>query len=207
MEFVVVAPLYFLLLGGLFYIGEFALNRVRINVGDQLLTWSVATRFCQDKGGIKQLLTGWLFGDTLEYALLTVNDASQTVGGNAFCSAYVGGIERIEIGMPSWANGMMNMRKAVSGETLAATDLQTRFSYFDDADMSIRTVVMHRIKDFPDEYDRSKNIRACDLMPRNYLVNVFVDSWIHSGGWQKETSPIENVRGGEVVRALIQWGE
>ena len=207
MEFVVVAPLYFLLLGGIFYVGEFVANRIRINVGDQLLTWSVATRFCQERGSIKQLLNGWLFGDTLEYALLTVNDAPMAVGGNEFCSAYVGGIERIEIGMPGWANGMMNMHKAVSGEELSAADLRTRFTYFEDANTSVRTVVMHRLKGFSGEYDRSKNVRACDLMPRNYLVNVLSDSWAHSDNWQKETSPIENVQGGEVVRALVQWGE
>lgn len=209
MEFVIVAPLYFLLLGGMFYVGEFLLNRIRINVGDNFLTWSVATRLKPAEMPITGYLEDWLFSETLEKARLTVDLSSNSSEVNQFCGLFMGGIDRVEVGIPAWATGMLTMHKILSGQSLSEDDTAGRFAYFDEAESNIRVVCLHRFNDSDAApgYSRSKNIPARDLLPQNNLANVISDGWINSDVQEKHLGTQGTEHGGDIVRRMISWGE
>ena len=209
MEFVIVAPLYFLLLGGMFYVGEFLLNRVRINIGDNFLTWSVATRLKSAEMPITSYLENWLFSESLEKARLTVDLSSNSSEVNQFCGLFKGGIDRVEIGIPVWAMGMLTMHKIMVGQMLSEDDTAARFDFFDENESNVRAVCLHRFNelDAAPGYSRSKDIPARDLLPQNNLANVISDGWINSEVQAKILGTQGTEHGGDIVRRMISWGE
>ena len=112
MEFLVVLPLYFALIGGLFFVGELIVNRVRLQIGDFAVTWMGADRFSD-----AQLCTssmGFLFEEKFDgLGRYFVNESEDDAKVNRFCALHLGGVD-LDIRMPQWIRGMLFMQDAVT---------------------------------------------------------------------------------------------
>ena len=206
MEFVVVAPLYFALLGGMFFVGELMLNRYRLAVGDHLGTWLAGTRLMDRSGGndaIGALFQDYLFRDTHELAgELKVGRVA--VWNNYFMSMYGGGIQRLSVSVPDWVRGMMYMQQAFSGGDMSDLDTKRTYDYFKGEDYH-RSFSLHRVSSWPSSHNRSAS--SFDIVNSDVLMNVLGDSWIFSES-DIPQSASSNADGGAVVkRALSMWSE
>ena len=205
MEFVVVAPLYFALLGGTFFVGELMLNRIRLQVGDHAGTWMAGTRLMDRSGGgdaISSLMQNWLFHDTHEVAgAITVEPDSDKL--NNFMSMYCGGIKRLSISVPNWMRGMLFMHQAFSGGDMEDLKEKRTYDFFSGEDFH-RSYSFHRNPAWPDTHDRSAS--ALDLVNAGILQNVLGDSWIVAESDVQQTSGSSG-GGGCVNRALSGWSE
>jgi len=197
MEFVIVAPLYLLLLGGLFLVADLAVNKLRMHIGDELVTWVGASRFCpqdasrsRDSSKVASLLTP-LFERSIGGAVIgfKVNSVEETdaVRWNDFMSCYSGGIVKLPINIPGWVRGMMSISDLLSGKSNS--------EWLDQSSIDIkcdypRVRVFHRhaltgidIESDPsDAASRDRAIAACDVVVRGYLDNVLDGQWIHLDG-------------------------
>lgn len=212
MEFVIVAPLYFLLLGAMFFVGEFMLNRIRLHIGDRCLVWSVADRFTGNSAAWAQpFMMDKLFGSTFEKAILTVDNGANKQFNN-FCQYFQGGITELEIGIPQWAIGMVNMGKVLSGESLTDDDSRSQFPFFQEDDSHDRYAMLSRVPEDSVEvgYSRSRGVFASNLLGNDgYLMNVFLDRWPCAP--EEFSSSEVNANGenesGNTIRQMIQFGE
>ena len=155
MEFVLVAPLYFALLGGLFFVGELTLNRVRMHIGDHTGTWLGATRLMWSpvdsdgeslKGNaIAKLLQEKLFFETMELTGRIWVDQVQDAGKiNSFMAMYKGGVDKLSVSLPDWARGMLFMQDAVSDQDMTELMTKQSYTYFSDGNDSFRAFSFHR---------------------------------------------------------------
>lgn len=207
MEFVIVAPLYFLLLGGLFYVGEFFLNRLLLNESDAFVTWSVGSRLIPDKTSVGPNLANWLFDANLEMMKLAVDVGPNSLDANAFCRLYAGGVEELELSVPDWIRGMMSMAAFMSGKRQSDFASVKTHAFFSVDDTYCRSASIHRRGDVPTAYDRSRSVPACDLLCREYLQNVLSDSWIENSSEYEGNATLGGDHGGYINRQMIQWGE
>jgi len=197
-EFVIVAPLYFVLLGGLLFVGEVSLNRLRMLVGDHAVTWLAATRFTQNRDDIAPLLGDYLFADAMQLVGLGVVSPDYDKV-NGFVAMYKGGIKRLSISMPAWAHGMLSMQEIMTGGDVAASAV---YDYLNDKDYQ-RSYSFHRHARYPDNLDR--DVAAESLIQENILMNVLVDDWILSESHVPADSASSSM--GHITRALSGWSE
>ena len=235
MEFVIVAPLYFALLGGLFFIGELTLNRLRMHIGDHTGTWLGATRLMgyptDSKGNplkgdlIAKLLQEKLFLETMELTgRIKVNqikeDGSDSTKINRFMAMYAGGIEKLSVSLPDWARGMLFMQDAMTGEDTSDFTTKQSYTYFSDAENDWRDFSFHRYTHLYDgDSPRNPGIgksndragAAVNLVKGEVLGNVIGDGWIcmpeSSTGDSPQVPQGQNDKEGIVTRELSQWGE
>ena len=208
MEFVIVAPLYFLLLGGIFMVGGLMLNRIRMHVGDHLVTWVGGSRFCpvdsdsldEDNRSAEKVkeLTAQLFG--IPVGGMTLDDEGFVVKRpdddlsrvNDFMALYFGGITRLPVNIPAWIRGMMGMQGAMT------TDGNSEWFLMDTAEYECgyaRSYSFHRMFLDLDSKDgsggdssyRSKSISAADVATRGYLEGVLNETWIGRPSQAKAT--------------------
>lgn len=205
MEFVVVLPLYLLLLGGLFLVADLAVNKLRKHIGDELVTWVGASRFCpqdntgqRDSGRVAALLLP-LFERSIGGAVIgfKVNSKEETLWQNNFMSCYAGGIIKLPIHMPEWVRGMMAVSDLMSGKSNSEWRNQSEIQIA--CDTSQTTVFQRQAlsgidmdSDMGDAVSRDRAISACDVVVRGYLDNVVNGEWIHldeSGAGPALTAP------------------
>lgn len=227
MEFVIVAPLYFLLLGGLFMVGGLMLNRIRMHVGDHLVTWVGGSRFCptdydsatgetrRSPEKVKSL-TSQLFGvpiggmslDDEGFEVKLSDDNLEKV--NDFMGLYFGGITRLPVDIPAWIRGMMGMQGAM------ATDGNSEWFLMDTAEYGCgyeRAFSFHRMSlDFDSEKGisgnyRSKFISAADVATRGYLESVLNERWIGGGSSDAKPATITGAQTFPQGRLLGRFGE
>ncbi len=220
MEFILVAPLYFALLGGMFYVGELALNRIRLHVGDHCGTWLAACRFMDkpteawDAAGnpidpIGTLLREHLFGETMELSngAIWVDRVEDAYRFNHFMAFFKGGVDHLAVSMPDWARGMLFMSEATTGgEERENLDTKLYYRYNENAPEPYRSYSFHRDSlTWPFNYDRSAP--AISLVSQNILMNVLQDPWVCNIDGQLPQGSISNESGGTVSRILSRWGE
>lgn len=121
MEFVIVAPIYVFLLGGLFMVGDLVLNRIRMHIGDHFVTWVGGSRFCpvDDNGErsaeivgkrLRPIFADAIGGAIVEYQVdVTVPGKDDSRRLNSFMALYFGGIVDIPVKVPDWVRGMMSL--------------------------------------------------------------------------------------------------
>ncbi len=182
MEFVIVAPLYFALLGGLFFAGELGLNRIRLHVGEHTGTWLGGTRFADNDSPIGVFLKEHLFKETMELVGEINVDRHKQDGKNAinnFMAFYKGGVRDLKVSMPDWARGMLFMQQAMGDDD--TTDLTTKktYTYFESAKDVYRSFSFHRFTN--GEEGRGWNaLPASELVTGGKLGAVVADAWICS---------------------------
>ena len=140
MEFIVVAPIYLMLLGGLFALGDLMLNRVRMHIGDRYVTWVGGSRFCptrEDKNGRTYADGKWV-GDSLRpvFARSAGGDTAvdfkvnvpddDSVDVNSFMALHMGSVTNMTVSLPGWVTGMMSVLSIVSGDDGA--DFENEYS-------------------------------------------------------------------------------
>lgn len=227
MEFVIVAPLYFLLLGGLFMIGGLMLNRIRMHVGDHLVTWVGGSRFCptdsdSSAGEIERSsekvkeLTAQLFGvpiggmslDDEGFEVRLTDDDQEKV--NDFMGLYFGGITRLPVNIPAWIRGMMGMQGTMT------RDGNSEWLLMDTAEYGCgyeRSYSFHRMfVDFDSKGGssgnyRSKFISAADVATRGYLESVLNETWIGGGESDAKPTTISEAQTFPQGRLLGRFGE
>ena len=211
MEFVVVLPLYCALLGGMFFVGELMVNRIRLHVGDQVGTVMAATRLFQvssdsEDDPIVTTLGKYVFGDTLELAgEITVGRDPKSL--NGFMAMWAGGVKRLDVSAPDWMRGMLYMHESFNGSDME--DLKTKrvYSYLPGEDYR-RSVSFHRNSAWSEALNRSAT--SGEVVCYGILVNVLSDNWILSESEAKISAIDADTRanGVSVVsRCLSQWGE
>ena len=181
MEFIIVAPLYFALLGGLFFVGELGLNRIRLHVGEHTGTWLGGTLRSADSP-IGLHLRKDLFKDTMELVGEIRVDRDEYNRANAvnnFVALFKGGMRDLKVSMPDWARGMLFMQQAMGdGDT---TDLTTKktYAYFEGAKDVYRSFSFHRFTN--GEEGRGWNaLSAEQLVTDGELSTIVADTWICS---------------------------
>jgi len=219
MEFVVVAPLYLVLLGGMFILGELMLERIRMHIGDRYVVWMGGSRFCPTKvvDGKKEVDDEWL-GKSLRplFARSIGGDAAvdfqvdrgddDSVQINGFMSLYMGGVTNMTVSLPGWATGMMSATSASGGENDNATsaeysERQYNVNYF-------RTYVFLR----DEAAERlSKDVDAAEMISGR-LSDAVSDRWINNSKEDEEHEsimPSEGESGGvrSVLRMLGRFAE
>lgn len=207
MEFVIVAPLYFALLGGLFFVGELMLNRFRLMVGDHVGTWLAGTRLMERDGendAIGPLLQNYLFRDTLELAgnIVVERDPDRL---SYFMALYKGGIKELSVSVPDWVRGMHYMYQCFSGNDNSDLTTKRTYDYLKGEDFR-RSFSFHRIAPWAEGYNRAAS--AAELVGNEILSNVLGDNWILSESELSEGRVSqESETSGQVTRQLSEWSE
>ena len=109
MECIVVLPVYFALLGGLFLVGEIVVNKLRVEMGDSIVTGLAADRIVP--GILPDDAMSYLFQEKIagrgEYAV----DSSSGDGRNEinhFSAKYMGYVA-FGVYMPDWVRGWLSL--------------------------------------------------------------------------------------------------
>ena len=208
MEFVIVAPLYFLLLGGMFMVGDLILNRARMHIGDHLATWVGASRFCPKNGNGKDkeavdLFVQELFdraiggivphgeNDGFDTDWFDVREDHRKSKVNGFMELFYGGIRQLPVKIPNWVRGMVGMHGVMVGEGADEVFLMDTadFNCGDWRSYSFHRLPMHGIDDTQDptgddeKISRSKRIAAGDIAiaNRGHVGNVIMETWVSTG--------------------------
>lgn len=191
MEFVIVAPLYLVLLAGLFAVADLAVSRIRLHISDHFVTWVGGSRFCPlGEDGLRD-------GTLVQSQLRTLYDES--IGGplqenffkvdsdrddgtkiNAFMGLYKGGVRILLVNVPSWVRGMMSSQDVVMN-TGEDPMLGSTVGFSCDYE---RSFCFNRfgLASTPD-FNRDRNaVSAQDVATCGYLNNVVSDSWISQVG-------------------------
>ncbi len=208
MEFVIVAPLYFALLGGVFYVGELALNRMRLAVGDHTGTWLGASRFTPDGAQIGGMLGDVLFKDTLEpVGTINVERSSDGKKLNYYMALYKGGIERLEISLPMWAKGMLRMQDAAFGGDTADLADKDGYTYMEGATDHFRSYSFHRYASSAWPATHNRAAPAKELVMKGILANVVTDVWIGcpDAKTNEAQMPDQPDKGDLRSRSLSEW--
>lgn len=211
MEFVVVMPLYCALLGGMFFVGELMVNRIRLQVGDQVGTVLAASRLRRQIPGddgdpIREVMESHVFHDTMELAgEISVGRDPKNL--NGFMSMWAGGIRRLEVSAPNWMRGMLYMHQAFGGGDMEDLTTKRVYNYLPDADFR-RSVSFHRNAAWSENLDRAAS--AGDVVCRGILGEVLSDTWILSDSTSETGDAVAPRISSEVYcvkRCLSQWGE
>ena len=227
MEFVVVAPLYFVLLGGLFIVADLMVNRIRMHIGDHLVTWVGGSRYCPAEGPDGESAADFLSGTVKTLFERSIggppgNDFSvmrETASGvdaNAFMALNYGSVNALPVKMPSWARGMFAMQEATTGDALS--EMATQDVVWYDCDY-FRSFSYHRLAltgidtgiDPADVYSRARDIPMAHTLLSGNLNDLLDDEWIalekDDDGGTSTTSPGVDESGFPIRRALVQFGE
>ncbi len=186
MEFVLVAPLYLMLLGGLFMVGGLMLNRLRMHVGDHLVTWVGGSRFCpmdedgNPSGEKVEELTLQLFRIPIGGPLVNeqgfdvkkVDEDPAKI--NDFMALFFGGIKRLPLDVPSWIRGMLGLHGVMMHEGDNEWFLMETSEYNAGYD---RSFSFHRLP-MGDDSNRSSTVSSADLVTAGYLEAVLQEGWI-----------------------------
>lgn len=187
MEFIIVAPLYFILLGGLFAVADVAVSRIRLHISDHFVTWVGGSRLCPlDEDGrrdgalvqsqLKSLYDESIGGPLQEDYFKVDSERDDGTKINAFMGLYKGGVRVLRINVPSWARGMLASQDVVMN-TGDAPMLGSTIAFSCDYE---RSFCFNRfgLATSP-AFNRDRNaIPAQDLATRGYLNNVVSDRWI-----------------------------
>lgn len=206
MEFVIVAPLYFILLGMLFILGDLAVNKFRMHVGDHFVTWMGGSRFAPaGKNAAGQLVVDGgkvgaymkpMFANAIGGAIADFkvgfdpDDDSHHL--NSFMALYFGAVTNLPVKLPAWVRGMANMSYYMTGEEPDGDVLKSVVTY----DCAFyRSFCFHRlpisgiddvddsnaVANFPlDPFSRSRiHMSANDLVVRGFVRNVVSEPWVN----------------------------
>ena len=199
MELVVVLPLYFLLFGGVFMLGGVALSRIRMHLGDHLVTWVGGSRFCptneqgqKDPDKVRELVDqifgcaiGGIAKDDDGFEVRWDSEGAWAV--NDFMGMYYGGVTRLPVNVPSWIRGMMGMggvmfESGTPGWLIAETSV---FSCGRFRSYSFHRLSLPGIDNGGDPSgtltSRAKSVPAKDVATRGYLETVLGETWIGLG--------------------------
>lgn len=224
MEFVVVAPLYFVLLGGLFMVADLMVNKMRMHFGDHLVTWVAGSRFCPSQGPNGEDAATFVNGLVKTMFERSIGGApgddfhvDREIGSgmkvNSFMALDMGCIDSLPIKMPSWARGMFAMQEVMTGDKVSELAAQNEFRYKCDF---FRSFSFHRLAlsgidaggGAVDGYSRAKNIPIAYTLVSGNLDQILSDRWIGSeeeGGGV--TSGGSGANGFSTQRTLVQYGE
>ena len=233
MEFIVVAPLYFVLLGGLFILGDLVVNRIRIHMGDHFVTWVAGSRFCpvdesgdKDSEKVRALLKPLYdlsiggspddVGFKVDYYEGDTTSASNTRL-NHFMGFYMGRIKRLSLKIPNWATGMFAMQEVMTSS--ADANRYSTINY--QSDECFRSYSFHRLpltgidkneaSSSRDGYSRSRDVSSDELVHDGYISRVVSDYWIsdpgYGNGTASENAPAVSKKLGTIPRILGYFGE
>ena len=229
MEFIIVAPLYFILLGGLFIVGDLAMNKIRFHIGEHFVTWVGASRYCPvvANGGARDpdQIKAWVkpmydlsIGGAIDNAGFRVDTPKEDVSQyfhNHFMQFYMGRIKKLPVKMPDWARGMLSMGDVMQGN--AINDEYATISF--ERGESFHSYSFHRLplagidtKAY-DSYSRSKDIPASQVVGDEILSHVVgADAWINNldddkGGAPNPTVKIAVKNEEDVLRFLGAFAE
>ena len=224
MEFVVVAPLYFILLGGLFIVADLMQNRIRTHIGDIFTTWVGGSRFCPVQDGVRDaecvrqlmvpMFSRSIGGPIPDFEVDRSKDDGNNV--NQFMALNMGGILKLPVKMPDWARGMFLMQESENGDPSADFSKLATITYEsrNSEDGNIyRSFSFHRLgeNEVAASYDRSRAVSAEDVIIRGYLDNVLADTWVCNLDLEstvgKPTATISAKQGIEKKRNLGMFGE
>lgn len=211
MEFVIVAPLYFVLLGGLFIVGDLAMNRIRVHIGDHFVTW-VAGCGVTDNEKVKRWLKPMYdlsIGGNIDSAGFKVDKANDKDSKrlNQFMALYMGHVKRLPLKMPDWARGMFGMEEAVFGSS--PNDEYANVTFESE---HFRSFSFHRLPHvkvdpkFNRDFNRTA-ISATNLVQRGYLDNVYRDTWPYEPFADVKLPELSPLQHGAVERSLGYFGE
>lgn len=118
MECLVVLPIYFALLGGLFLIGEIVVNKMRVEIGD-----SVVTRLAADRMGLNAPLGDamtYLFQEKFdgrgEYDVRQAHEEDDAAEVNFFATKYSGGVT-LDLHLPDWIRGWLSLGNVMAEDS------------------------------------------------------------------------------------------
>ena len=211
MEFVIVAPLYFVLLGGLFIVGDLAMNRIRVHIGDHFVTWVAGSGVTDDKK-VKRWLKPMYdvsIGGNIDDAGFKVDRDTDKEGRrlNQFMALFMGHVKRLPLKMPDWARGMFGMEEAVFGSS--SNDEYANVTFESE---HFRSFSFHRLPhvkvdtEFNRDFNR-KTVSAADLVQRGYLDNVYRDTWPYEPFADVARPELVSSQHGAVSRTLGYFGE
>lgn len=228
MEFIIVAPLYFILLGGLFIVGDLAMNKVRFHIGEHFVTWIGASRHCPVSGARRdpEQIKAWVkpmydlsIGGAIDNAGFRVDtpeeDTVSQYFHNHFMQFYMGRIKQLPVKMPDWARAMLSIGDVMQGN--AINDEYATVSF--ESVESFHSYSFHRLplagidtKAY-DSYSRSKDIPASQVVGDEILSNVVgADAWVNNldedrGGAPNPTVKISVKNEGDVLRFLGSFAQ
>jgi len=120
METVLVIPLYMIMLGGIFWIGELMIARQKLVIADRYIAWNKGLRYDDkgqiDSGTIRKLYFSEPGGAPLENQRVT--SSVGTIADTFDWSHAAEGQAKLDIEMPDWTRFMFNAGRAMynSGE-------------------------------------------------------------------------------------------
>jgi len=111
METVIAIPLYLIMLGGIFWIGDLTLTRQQLVVADRYVAWNRGLRYA-DKGavdtdGVHQLLFSDRFGIPSPDHVPTASQAA--IDADRDWSHVASGQVAMRVTMPDWVQSMVNL--------------------------------------------------------------------------------------------------
>ena len=122
MECLVVMPIYFALLGGLFLVGEIVVNKMRVEIGDSVVTGLVADRI--EVGIAPGDAMSYLFQDKIaghgEFAVDAVNRSGSNEI-NYFSTKYMGYVS-YGLYLPEWVRGWLSLGNVVAEDAMRDKD-------------------------------------------------------------------------------------
>ena len=175
MEWVVMLPIYFSLLGGCFLLGEMIVNRIRLQIGDHAVTWFVGDRMGQQNITPEDAMS-YLFSEKFDgNGKFRVDRGTDSEAMNHFATIYRGGV-KFELALPDWILGPLDLGNVMAEEQSRDIDRNgnaflwsrdaanvTLFAQEDDSGKHLRSYSLHRVKpmDFLPEdnamYAQTKN--------------------------------------------------
>ncbi|MGN0833644.1 MAG: hypothetical protein ACI4RD_08370 [Kiritimatiellia bacterium] len=122
MECIVVLPLYLALFGGLFFLGEVAVNRLRMKVGDFSVTWMGGDRHGVEVSGDDRFGMEYLFQERFDskgsysvWEAQYANGSGTAVNKINYHSALYQGCVDFTVGIPDWIRGLLFAQTAMTG--------------------------------------------------------------------------------------------
>ena len=203
MEFVIVAPLYLILIGGAAAVFDLSIGRCRLHMADRYFTWMYASRWCPSDKLVDDAFLNGVYGRTFSPAPeamhyeVVESRPDGVAWQNAFAFLAAGGQRDYTIKLPSWIRTMMALQDSSS----MPADGEVKFS----CDYN-RVFCLHRTP----ANMRGDEISAHALVVRGMAGNIANDFWIALGGDVNDsrgTWNIEEEATGEVERCLGYFGE
>lgn len=217
MEFIIVAPLYFLLLGGMFILGDAALNRIRLHIGDRCVTWAGGDRRFQRfedcvqqlRDAIEPMFVYSIDAQNPEFRVAReVGDSSQF---NSFCAFYMGAVNELILSIPSWAQGMRDMPEVMANDYDSEAVSTTEFDCDYYRSFSFHRLWLRGVDDAEpnadDAFCRSRLLSANDMVSRGVLENVLAERWIGSAAEPQINTPLRGSSQMAKQRILGDFGE
>lgn len=106
METLLVLPLFMVVLGGMFWIGDIKLARQKLMMADRYAAWNAGNRHRSGKGGIDGEIRNAFFRQA-EIGDQSLTGAEYECGESVGWSAFVAATARARIAMPEWTRGWL----------------------------------------------------------------------------------------------------